>query len=899
MGLTRTQLTGGGRDDSDTSTRDLDNEELNEDEDGDLEDLLLVVGFQEKGLRSYFRPVENAAGDKLRMTESAGHVAVLGIIESILCTESDRWDDVQENILRGYASSGWHRHLRAIDREKLTQEERASVAESICRILSNRGGSIKKIERQYSVWDHQERLPCVFGDKEEEIEATLFCLQEWALSLTQESPCLVSDATLGWLQRVARNPKEVFIQVAETHVRNWFEKTELESEMEVSLPFIFAHYALYQAKSLPALQQNERLTGYLSGCENNGEVDRYTWDPEPYIIVSSAFPHIDITAQGYLSVALSLLQAHMYEPSLEQLHMGIGLATTDLELLEIYTRMAENSVRGALDAKRVQSRPWDLPQGTNEASPEGRARSEPETSDSVDSAHKEPHDEQYRELASRALHAARRAADIALKLPETANQDTRVRDIVGTMWMYNATAELMSGDSTNTVAYCQRAVQACKHGMTYWDMDVIDLLAESKRWTTLLGVVDAFMTGRGTGFAGFMQCYKDAIHKAAKATGKIEYVLDQYEDTVSSRNKMNWDDGDFLIGYARFCHDVVATAEGSSKAKEMLDKVIYARGSTENITEAFFCFSDILLEEFRHATLGEEKREAYDTMRDVVRRVGESIGSEFDPTQSQTVIPLAHMARKMDALEFERGLERTFQGCVAALTDETGWNDRLSLRMLARVLAVMGLEREAQIAATSQVYVLDMDIYRRERSSGPSEPGDGGGSGPGGSEMGETSETVRGEDAATCSNSVAPDGSGAEDNDERVPDQEEGSALEPPVADGDIYWRNGDVRCADCKADWMHWSQSYPMYLCYYCAELELCQSCFDKRARRIAGEPSDDWRVLCPEGHEHLRLPVEGWGGLRSGVLRLGGEEVPFREWLDEIKDKKWPEAWAKFWSE
>jgi hypothetical protein len=41
----------------------------------------------------------------------------------------------------------------------------------------------------------------------------------------------------------------------------------------------------------------------------------------------------------------------------------------------------------------------------------------------------------------------------------------------------------------------------------------------------------------------------------------------------------------------------------------------------------------------------------------------------------------------------------------------------------------------------------------------------------------------------------------------------------------------------------------------------------------------------------------VEGWQGIRQGVMSIGEKKIEFKEWLKEIKDEKRPSAWKKFW--
>ncbi|CAN9121073.1 unnamed protein product [Alternaria alternata] len=47
----------------------------------------------------------------------------------------------------------------------------------------------------------------------------------------------------------------------------------------------------------------------------------------------------------------------------------------------------------------------------------------------------------------------------------------------------------------------------------------------------------------------------------------------------------------------------------------------------------------------------------------------------------------------------------------------------------------------------------------------------------------------------------------------------------------------------------------------------------------------------------EYIRGPVDGWQGIRRGVMTIEREKTEFQKWLKEIKGKKWPLAWERFW--
>ena len=291
-----------------------------------------------------------------------------------------------------------------------------------------------------------------------------------------------------------------------------------------------------------------------------------------------------------------------------------------------------------------------------------------------------------------------------------------------------------------------------------------------------------------------------------------------------------------------------------AEAKRLLNGVLDVRkeGAAANImglSGAAFCMADILLQQFRDGRDGAAKTAALDDMKILVSRMAEIVGKGFDPSQSQLSIPLALMTRRLGpASDFQQTLVDTFDGCIEALKDTIGWNDCASFRMLAKTLScVPGLEREASVAATCQMYIVDMDIYKKEKEA---------------------------------------DGLA-------VKDEQKQSDVKPTDEDLDPL---ADITCNDCGKSVSDW-KSGPVYLCYYCTEMDLCEDCYLKRGAIESGKRAADWRVLCPRGHKHVKAPVEGWRGLKDGMLKMD-VDIKFDDWLEELK-AKWDSAWIKFWDE
>jgi hypothetical protein len=168
---------------------------------------------------------------------------------------------------------------------------------------------------------------------------------------------------------------------------------------------------------------------------------------------------------------------------------------------------------------------------------------------------------------------------------------------------------------------------------------------------------------------------------------------------------------------APWVSQVLGTPEDLAKARELLNKILLGNVS---IPDAYLSLADIYMEMFRQSNSAKGKIDALQATQKLVDRVSEALGYDFDPYQSQITIPLALMTKKMDpVVEFQYRLDKTFQGCIAALSDSEGWNDKPSFRILARVLACLqGLEKEAEIAASYQFYIVNVNLRKPERRDG-------------------------------------------------------------------------------------------------------------------------------------------------------------------------------------
>ena len=291
--------------------------------------------------------------------------------------------------------------------------------------------------------------------------------------------------------------------------------------------------------------------------------------------------------------------------------------------------------------------------------------------------------------------------------------------------------------------------------------------------------------------------------------------------------------------------------------------------------QARFEYTELVYEEFASSRSSTHKAVLLEELRRLPqKRLTQAAGIDaWKERSSNTSIALARMLRKMGpATEYCSLMERIFPICYEGLTDETTGNDGTSLRLFAKILALVGLRRDAQIAVSAQFSRLDPDVK----------------------------DAVEEEDKAK--DSTQTDRQNAEQQETAsmsAPEQQPPPSTEENSNDSsDDLNPNWSLFCDGCLAkNWSTWADGN-LYLCAVCMSVDLCQDCYEKRLAQNGGAPNDSWRTYCGHNHEYIKGPIEGWKGIKNGVMTIGNEKIAFKEWLRAIKEERWVQAWDEFWS-
>jgi tetratricopeptide (TPR) repeat protein len=386
------------------------------------------------------------------------------------------------------------------------------------------------------------------------------------------------------------------------------------------------------------------------------------------------------------------------------------------------------------------------------------------------------------------------------------------------------------------------------------DADLVDIV---KQWQPL-----ERLTWMTWGYRGY-NIYSDhhRLQEAAARCNEVPFLVMAYEEAIRFLDQM--DSGAPMRRELSMLHYRVRG--DLDAAKEILDGILdsktdgnlYALTNDDpesTLIHAFNFLLDIIYEQFRSTGDRERKAQLLMEVRNLRQRpLVQSIPLGESLLMHQT-ITLARMIHKMGPVtEFHDLLDRVFFLSYETLLDNAAWNDYSGLSSIIKILSSLeGLEQEMCILFSAQFSALDFLV-------------------------GDPRHSVWSEGSTETS-----------------PHNENNSAkVEEPTEEGHLVWTCD----GECNISFTQWA-GRSMYKCVTCADIGLCESCFQKRQEYNEDLTRKAGRKYCGVKHKYIKGPIEGWKGISKGVMRIqGSEPVLFKDWLADLKDKKWKEAWDRFW--
>lgn len=309
------------------------------------------------------------------------------------------------------------------------------------------------------------------------------------------------------------------------------------------------------------------------------------------------------------------------------------------------------------------------------------------------------------------------------------------------------------------------------------------------------------------------------------------------------------------------------------QAKSVLCSILNNKISTNPWTVVGYnCISDltdIIFEEFRSTSDPEQKAASLQEMKNLMSQpLLTSIGD------SQTAVALALMTKKIGfTSEFGALMQKIFDTCVEGLNDQIGWNDGVSFRLLAKALAcVHGLERDAQISSSS---IVDPTLYAIGENNIDKEK--------------QEDDNERDKEVKNPNLKDTP-----EKGNDKNSESRDGIENSPCGTVEDISLAQ-PCYCNGCRKSLWSWSE--PIYYCILCSDCDLCEDCYQEP--KICDREQGVDVTYCGRDHRHIRGPINGWKGVKEGIISVGEESFKFDDWLAGLRDKRWKEAWETFWKE
>ncbi|PNP46550.1 hypothetical protein TGAMA5MH_02008 [Trichoderma gamsii] len=403
----------------------------------------------------------------------------------------------------------------------------------------------------------------------------------------------------------------------------------------------------------------------------------------------------------------------------------------------------------------------------------------------------------------------------------------------------------------------------------------------------------------------------DVLRALAIQEGETHFLIEAYKDAAQFLDRLNAGAPmrlELAVTYFRAAGDL----ENSRKCLEE----VFASTSTgypysitdeepqSTLQRAVDTMSDVLYETFRGSRDPNVKAEALAALKGLMDRplsLSVPIYTALDLVHRRIVI--ASMCLKMgQGSEFQERLQSILDDCFAGLTDKVSWNDGQNLEKLGHALMVLSkaipegqdIQRYARIVVSAMFSKI---TYVEGEEDGSDSESDAGSESDADSEFGSGDDQTSDGDAKLKGAMATFEGishfetlASLRSGKSSAP-KDEGDLANPSIA---VYTCDGGI-CSPL-AGYAWWGDSVVHY-CAECSTTLICEVCYNARHHpEKVGSP----KVMhfCDKGHNYIKLPVEGWRGIKDGMLRLDGEEpVKFDDFLSHLQKDVVKDAWDRFW--
>lgn len=310
----------------DSDYSDLDFEDHDEERDGDQneaqEDLTVLLGFQERSLRAYFKK-SDVGKNGLRSSASEAHMMIFETVARAFMVLGNESTSQAESDILAYGARYWRYHLAQVDIGALGDQDAREAVEYLHSVLDNKSNALQKI--QQGLGNMLDAWPSVFGDTLSEADETLCVVQRWAERAINLPSTSQFSAIQEWFRPLVQNPARIYIGNARHHISNWFQTSDWVDPAYYAFRHAFEALRRAYHKGLPELQQNEKLRKHF---EKVGDDEEGFTTEEAVMVVSNAFWDVPKSSRAYWTVAMALKRlSHVSLPD-NSSHPAFGIILT-------------------------------------------------------------------------------------------------------------------------------------------------------------------------------------------------------------------------------------------------------------------------------------------------------------------------------------------------------------------------------------------------------------------------------------------------------------------------------------------------------------------------------------------------------------------------------------------
>jgi tetratricopeptide (TPR) repeat protein len=387
----------------------------------------------------------------------------------------------------------------------------------------------------------------------------------------------------------------------------------------------------------------------------------------------------------------------------------------------------------------------------------------------------------------------------------------------------------------------------------------------------------------------------------ASDTCEQEFIVNFYQEAITLLD--NLEAGTPLRIDLAYIHLYVC--RDPEKALAILDQVFDSRStsfwfpitgavSSDTDTRAVYWMAIVQLELFRNSRDPIYKGRCLDSLTGLMQRPFPlDVPQESPFYTSQRRVSLSYMYMVMGPLnKFQEVVQSLLDDSFTGLSDSVGWNDNQYLGVLAQTLGLLSLALRKDERLQRYARIVGSALFSKLSNIKLTSDGDP-----------EEATTTAKKAIKTGQENITEGQVKMEDQEGRTEsDSDENEVGEAPEEDGDLIKPGVSLYTCEgfCqpKRKFYYWGgQSAYFYPALSTGLIcEECQAAYEAVRR---GERKLKGRYFYGIEHTYFKLPIEGWRGVRDGMLMIEGEEpVAMDDFLEKIRTEVCQEAWDRLWA-